>query len=68
MQATDTLLDERALSKLHWCCRHGLLENDLLIEKLFTSGKPIKTKSVEKSSLSQTGCATIGGMGFPVRH
>ena len=29
------LLDERALSKLKWRCRRGLLENDLLIEKFF---------------------------------
>lgn len=30
-----TLLDERALSKLKWRCRRGLLENDLLIERFF---------------------------------
>ncbi|MCY1165661.1 MULTISPECIES: succinate dehydrogenase assembly factor 2 [Polaromonas] len=35
MDATDTLIDERALSKLKWRCRRGLLENDLLIEKFF---------------------------------
>jgi antitoxin CptB len=35
MQATNELLDERALSKLKWRCRRGLLENDLLIEKFF---------------------------------
>ena len=29
------LLDERALSKLHWRCRRGLLENDLFIEQFF---------------------------------
>ena len=29
------LLDERALSKLKWRSRRGLLENDLLIEKFF---------------------------------
>jgi antitoxin CptB len=29
------LLDERALSKLKWRCRRGLLENDLLIGKFF---------------------------------
>jgi antitoxin CptB len=29
------LLDERALSKLRWRCRRGLLENDLLIERFF---------------------------------
>ncbi|MES2360459.1 MAG: succinate dehydrogenase assembly factor 2 [Pseudomonadota bacterium] len=35
MDATDTLIDERALSKLKWRCRRGLLENDLLIERFF---------------------------------
>ena len=29
-------IDERALSKLRWRCRRGLLENDLLIERFFT--------------------------------
>jgi antitoxin CptB len=28
-------LDERALSKLHWRSRRGLLENDLFIQKFF---------------------------------
>jgi antitoxin CptB len=32
----DELIDERALSKLKWRCRRGLLENDLLIERFFT--------------------------------
>ena len=31
----DELLDERALSKLKWRCRRGLLENDLFIERFF---------------------------------
>ena len=31
----DTLLDDRALSKLRWRCRRGLLENDLFIERFF---------------------------------
>jgi len=31
----DALLGERALSKLRWRCRRGLLENDLLIESFF---------------------------------
>lgn len=30
-----TLLDARALSKLKWRCRRGLLENDLFIERFF---------------------------------
>ena len=35
MKASDTLIDERALSKLRWGCRRGLLENDLFIERFF---------------------------------
>ena len=31
----QSLIDERALSKLRWRCRRGLLENDLLIERFF---------------------------------
>ena len=34
-EACDALLDTRALSKLHWLCRRGLLENDLFIERFF---------------------------------
>ncbi|MEP6791495.1 MAG: succinate dehydrogenase assembly factor 2 [Ramlibacter sp.] len=30
------LLGERALSKLKWRCRRGLLENDLFIERFFS--------------------------------
>jgi antitoxin CptB len=33
----QTLIDERALSKLRWRCRRGLLENDLFIERFFAS-------------------------------
>ena len=32
----DQPLGERALSKLKWRCRRGLLENDLLIERFFS--------------------------------
>lgn len=32
---TETLLDERAYSKLQWRCRRGLLENDLFIARFF---------------------------------
>ena len=31
----QTVIDERALSKLRWRCRRGLLENDLFIERFF---------------------------------
>jgi antitoxin CptB len=30
------LIDERALSKLKWRCRRGMLENDLFIERFFS--------------------------------
>ncbi len=33
----DELIDERALSKLRWRCRRGLLENDLFIERFFAN-------------------------------
>ncbi len=29
------LIDARALSKLKWRCRRGLLENDLFVERFF---------------------------------
>jgi antitoxin CptB len=29
-------VDERALSKLRWRCRRGLLENDLFIQRFFS--------------------------------
>ncbi len=29
-------IDERALSKLKWRCRRGLLENDIFIERFFS--------------------------------
>ena len=31
----DERIGERALSRLRWSCRRGLLENDLLIERFF---------------------------------
>ena len=30
---TDVLLDERALSRLRWRCRRGMLENDIFLER-----------------------------------
>jgi antitoxin CptB len=35
LPSIDTLIDERALSKLKWRCRRGLLENDIFIERFF---------------------------------
>jgi antitoxin CptB len=31
----DAPLDERALGKLRWRCRRGMLENDLILERFF---------------------------------
>ena len=31
----DELISDRALSKLKWRCRRGLLENDIFIERFF---------------------------------
>jgi antitoxin CptB len=31
----DGLIDERAMSRLKWACRRGLLENDLFIQDFF---------------------------------
>jgi antitoxin CptB len=31
----DAAIDARALSRLKWRCRRGLLENDLFIERFF---------------------------------
>jgi antitoxin CptB len=33
--AVSSSIDARALSKLKWRCRRGLLENDLLLERFF---------------------------------
>ena len=38
--AADELLTERELSKLHWRCRRGLLENDLFIQQFFKRFEP----------------------------
>ena len=35
MQDGEQMLGERAMSKLKWRCRRGLLENDLFIERFF---------------------------------
>ena len=39
-----TLIDARALSKLRWRCRRGLLENDLFIERFFARFATTMTK------------------------
>ncbi len=37
------VVDARALSKLKWRCRRGLLENDLFIERFFSRHEPTLT-------------------------
>jgi antitoxin CptB len=37
----DRAIDAAAFSKLRWRCRRGLLENDLLLERLFTRATPV---------------------------
>ncbi|HSV53179.1 MAG TPA: succinate dehydrogenase assembly factor 2 [Burkholderiaceae bacterium] len=43
MAVAGELIDERALSKLKWRCRRGLLENDLFIERFFKRYEPTLT-------------------------
>ena len=33
-RSTDLPLDERALSRLRWRCRRGMLENDIFLERI----------------------------------
>jgi antitoxin CptB len=40
-------IDERALSKLRWRCRRGLLENDLLLERFFARAEPVSVADAE---------------------
>jgi antitoxin CptB len=40
-------IDERALSKLRWRCRRGLLENDLLLERFFARAEPVSEADAE---------------------
>ena len=44
MPATDPI-DERELSRLHWRCRRGLLENDLFVERFFAAVGDAVTRS-----------------------
>ncbi len=42
-EEADAPLNARALSKLRWRCRRGLLENDLFIERFFESHEQVMT-------------------------
>jgi antitoxin CptB len=46
------LIDERALSKLRWRCRRGLLENDLFIERFFDRFATTLTENQAQGLLS----------------
>ena len=48
----DTLIDVRALSKLRWRCRRGLLENDLFIERFFVCHEATLTQSQAQGLLA----------------
>ena len=52
MQDQDTLIDARALSKLRWRCRRGLLENDLFIEQFFARHQATLTQSQAQGLLA----------------
>ena len=41
----QTVIDARALSKLRWRCRRGLLENDLFVERFFARHADSLTES-----------------------
>ena len=41
----DTVIDARALSKLKWRCRRGMLENDLFVERFFARHEASLTQS-----------------------
>ncbi len=51
MAEVVALIDERALSKLRWRCRRGLLENDLFIDRFFTR-KREQVSTVEAEGLT----------------
>jgi antitoxin CptB len=46
------LIDERALSKLRWRCRRGLLENDLFIERFFARHAALLTEDQARGLLA----------------
>ncbi|MES2228885.1 MAG: succinate dehydrogenase assembly factor 2 [Pseudomonadota bacterium] len=48
----DALIDERALSKLRWRCRRGLLENDLFVERFFARHTARLTEDLARGLLA----------------
>ncbi len=48
----EALIDERALSKLRWRCRRGLLENDLFVERFFARHTARLTEDLARGLLA----------------
>src|SRR5688572_10287549 len=48
----DPLIDARALSKLKWRCRRGLLENDLFVERFFARHEATLTENQAQALLA----------------
>jgi antitoxin CptB len=49
---TEQLIDARALSKLKWRCRRGLLENDLFVERFFARHEASLTENQAQALLA----------------
>jgi len=49
---TEQLIDARALSKLKWRCRRGLLENDLFVERFFVRHEATLTENQAQALLA----------------
>ena len=49
---SEQLVDARALSKLRWRCRRGLLENDLFVERFFARHEATLTENQAKGLLA----------------
>jgi len=49
---TEQLIDARALSKLKWRCRRGLLENDLFVERFFARHEATLTENQAQALLA----------------
>ena len=48
---SEPLVDARALSKLRWRCRRGLLENDLFVERFFARHEATLTENQARGLL-----------------
>ena len=49
---SEQLIDARALSKLKWRCRRGLLENDLFVERFFARHEATLTENQAQALLA----------------